>query len=75
MQLIIIIISYISMTSYAYAYIDPGAGSVIIQAILGFLAAIFAYVTFFWNKIKSMFNKIFKKNEKKPEDKKSAEKK
>ena len=69
MQFILIIISYISMTSYAFAYIDPGAGSVIIQAILGFLAAIFAYITFFWNKIKSMFSKIFKKNEKKPEDK------
>ena len=69
MQLIIIIISYISMTSYAFAYIDPGAGSVIIQAILGFLAAIFAYITFFWNKVKSIFSKIFKKTEKKPEDK------
>ncbi len=69
MQLIIIIISYISMTSYAFAYIDPGAGSVIIQAILGFLAAIFAYITFFWSKVKSMFSKIFKKNDKKPEEK------
>ena len=63
MQLIIIIISYISMTSYAYAYIDPGAGSVIIQAILGFLAAIFAYTAFFWNKMKSFFSKIFKKKD------------
>ena len=69
MQLIIIIICYISMTSYAFAYIDPGAGSVIVQAILGFLAAIFAYITFFWNKVKSIFSKIFKKTEKKPEDK------
>tara|TARA_B100001121_G_scaffold256504_1_gene234403 strand:+ start:173 stop:346 length:174 start_codon:yes stop_codon:yes gene_type:complete len=57
------------MTSYAFAYIDPGAGSVIIQAILGFLAAIFAYITFFWSKVKSMFSKIFKKNDKKPEEK------
>jgi hypothetical protein len=57
------------MTSNAFAYIDPGAGSIIIQAILGFLAAIFAYVTFFWNKIKSIFNRIFKNNDKKSKDK------
>ena len=51
---------FMLMTSQAYAYLDPGTGGFIIQAILGFVAAIFAYVTFFWNKIKSFFNKIFK---------------
>lgn len=69
MPFIIFIISYLTMTSNAFAYIDPGAGSIIIQAILGFLAAIFAYVTFFWNKIKSIFNRIFKNNDKKSKDK------
>ena len=57
------------MTGNAFAYLDPGSGGFIIQAILGFLAAIFAYVTFFWNKIKTIFNKFFKKNNKEPEDK------
>ena len=49
------------MSGNAFAYLDPGSGGFIIQAILGFLAAIFAYMTFFWNKMKSFLNKIFKK--------------
>ena len=57
------------MISNAFAYLDPGSGGFIIQAILGFLAAIFAYATFFWNKIKTFFGKIFKKYKKEPEDK------
>lgn len=52
---------YIIMTSNAFAYLDPGTGGIIIQAILAFLAAIFAYTTFFWNKVKSFFSKILKK--------------
>ena len=61
MQYIFIFIFYTSMSGTAFAYLDPGSGGFIIQAILGFLAAIFAYMTFFWNKIKSFLNKIFKK--------------
>jgi len=33
-------IFYISTTAYAHAYVDPGSGSVIVTAILGFFAAI-----------------------------------
>jgi uncharacterized RDD family membrane protein YckC len=51
------------MSGNAFAYLDPGSGGFIIQAILGFLAAIFAYMTFFWNKMKSFFSKIFKKKD------------
>ena len=51
------------MSANAFAYLDPGSGGFIIQAILGFLAAIFAYMTFFWSKMKSFFNKIFKKKD------------
>ena len=69
MPFILLIISYISMTGNAFAYLDPGSGGFIIQAIFGFLAAIFAYVTFFWNKMKTIFDKFFKKNNNEPEDK------
>tara|TARA_B100001094_G_C17917994_1_gene664490 strand:- start:614 stop:799 length:186 start_codon:yes stop_codon:yes gene_type:complete len=51
------------MSGNAFAYLDPGSGGFIIQAILGFLAAIFAYTAFFWNKMKSFFSKIFKKKD------------
>ena len=45
----------------AYAYLDPGTGSMIIQALLGVLAAIRAYITLYWRKFKNLINKIFQK--------------
>tara|TARA_X000000368_G_scaffold404532_1_gene380683 strand:- start:692 stop:895 length:204 start_codon:yes stop_codon:yes gene_type:complete len=45
----------------AYAYLDPGTGSMIIQALLGVLAAIGAYITLYWRKFKNLINKIFQK--------------
>ena len=45
----------------SYAYLDPGTGSIILQAILAFLAAVAAYTTFAWHKIKIFFSKFFKK--------------
>ena len=48
----------------AYAYLDPGTGSIILQAILGFIAASLATLSFYWGKVKLFLNKIFKKNKK-----------
>jgi hypothetical protein len=60
--LILYIISIIFYCTKAYAYLDPGTGSFILQAILGFLAAISAGFIYFWTKVKNFFLKIFKKN-------------
>jgi len=46
--------------SKAEAYLDPGTGSMIIQAIVALLAA----VGVFWRSILSFFRKIFKKEPK-----------
>tara|TARA_Y100000996_G_C22182087_1_gene503263 strand:+ start:210 stop:431 length:222 start_codon:yes stop_codon:yes gene_type:complete len=56
------ILSLILYSSNAYAYLDPGTGSFILQAIMGFLAAISAGFLYYWSKVKSFFLKIFKKN-------------
>ena len=45
----------------AYAYLDPGTGSLIFQAIFGLLAVIGAYITLFWRKFKDLVKKIFKR--------------
>ena len=45
----------------AYAYLDPGTGSIILQAILGFIAAAVASVSIYWTKFKLLLNKIFNK--------------
>ena len=50
----------------AHAYLDPGTGSLILQLILGGIAAFFAMIAAFFNKIKKFSKKAFniKKNKK-----------
>ena len=57
--LIILLIFF--LPSKAYAYLDPGTGSIILQAILGFIAAAVASVSIYWTKFKLLLNKIFNK--------------
>ncbi len=47
----------------AYAYLDPGTGSFILQAIIGFLAAVSAGFIYYWTKVKNFFLNLFKKKE------------
>ena len=49
--------------SKAEAYLDPGTGSIIIQAIVAALVA----GGVFWRNILSFFKRIFKKEKKEPE--------
>ena len=39
------------------AYIDPGAGSLLIQLLIGGLAGLAALVRFRWNRIRAAFSK------------------
>jgi len=54
------------MISNAQAYIDPGSGSIIIQAIIAVLATAGTTATIYWAKIKD----FFKKDKKDKKDKK-----
>ena len=60
---IILLINFFFINN-AFAYLDPGTGSIILQAILGAIAAGLSYCAFYWNKVKNFFKKIFKKKEK-----------
>ena len=63
---ILIILSIIMFPNYSYAYLDPGTGSIILQAIIGFLAASVMAISIYWSKFKSLISRIFnKKKEKK----------
>ena len=53
-----------TLVTPAYAYLDPGSGSIILQAILGFIAATVATMSFYWNKVKLFLRKFFKKENK-----------
>ena len=52
-------------TSSAHAYLDPGTGSIILQAIVGAFAAFVSTLYIFWEKVKIFFRKVFKKDNKK----------
>ena len=51
---------YSILTVNAYAYLDPGTGSLILQLILGGIAAFFAMISGYFTKIKILLKKIFK---------------
>ncbi len=50
--------------SYVNAYIDPGTGSIILQAILAFIAGAAATVSLWWGNLKMFIKKIFKSEKK-----------
>lgn len=52
------------LSNNAYAYLDPGSGTIILQAILGFLAAVLATASYYWTKLKIFFSKLLKKEKK-----------
>ena len=54
-------VSIIMFPEDAFAYLDPGTGSIILQAIMGFLAASITAISIYWSKFKSLISKLFKK--------------
>ena len=62
------IVTLIIFPTKSFAYLDPGTGSIILQAILGFIAATIASISIYWTKFKSLISKLFdkKKENKKP---------
>ena len=54
----------INLYSLAYAYIDPGSGSIIAQALMFIIAAFGVFYGYIKSKIKSVYNKFFKKKDK-----------
>jgi len=59
---IIIVLSSIFFPLRAYAYLDPGSMSFIIQIILAIIAGGIFGAKLFWKNIKSFFKNVFSKN-------------
>ena len=57
MYKLVIFIPLAVFTSPAAAYIDPGTGSLIIQSIIGAIAAIAVTMKLYWHKFKVFFKK------------------
>jgi hypothetical protein len=47
----------IAVSSPAHAYIDPGTGSLIIQSIIGAIAAVGVTLKLYWHKLKVLVSK------------------
>jgi len=54
-------IMYFGFQVNAYAYLDPGTGSIILQAIIAAIALVGSYVGFYWRKVKEFFKRLSKK--------------
>lgn len=66
-------ISILLITSPAYAYLDPGSGSVMLQALLAGTAGVAAVVRVYWQKLKSFFCKQESVDKKNKEDDQSSD--
>lgn len=44
-------------TAPAYAYLDPGTGSLILQAVIGVIAGALMALRIYWGRIKSLFKR------------------
>ncbi len=55
LQLFAAIIAVTAITNPAFGYIDPGSGSAIASAVIGFFVAIGLAVKTYWYKLKALF--------------------
>jgi hypothetical protein len=58
-------ITLMSLTSPAYAYLDPGTGSIIIQGLIAAVATSIAFLSVYWQKIKGYIEKKKSSNDSK----------
>ena len=52
----------------AYAYLDPGTGTLLLQELVAALAVAGAAIALYWNKLKSFFSSLKKKKNDKDYD-------
>jgi len=50
-----IVVACLSIASPAYAYLDPGTGSMLISAVLGIAAAVALALKMFWYRVTGLF--------------------
>ena len=46
----------------SYAYIDPGTGSMLVQAVLAAVAVASVSIGIFWRRIRSFLDRLFNRN-------------
>jgi len=54
-RIALVLVACLSIASPAYAYLDPGTGSMLISAVLGVAAALALAVKMFWYRLIGLF--------------------
>ena len=54
--------SHFVFVNHAHAYIDPGTGSMLIQALLAAIAACAVTIGIFWRRLKDFWRRLFGRN-------------
>jgi hypothetical protein len=54
---VIVFLFALSADRPAYAYLDPGTGSIVLQGILGGVVALTVTLKFYWHRIRSFFSR------------------
>jgi hypothetical protein len=54
-RITLVLVACLSIASPAYAYLDPGTGSMLISAVLGVAAAVALAVKMFWYRLIALF--------------------
>ena len=57
LKFLFLIFGLISYTSPAYAYLDPGTGSMLLQGLIAGLAVVMSMLSIYWQKVKAFFVK------------------
>jgi hypothetical protein len=69
MRTIVVTIALIfTLTVPAYAYLDPGTGSIVLQAIIGGVAMVGATISVYWRKVRKFAASLFSGRKKEPTD-------
>ena len=68
LKFLFLIFSLIAYTSPAYAYLDPGTGNMLLQGLIGGIAAVMAFLSIYWQKVKAFFSKEEADTDKAEED-------
>jgi hypothetical protein len=55
LRIALVLVACLSIASPAYAYLDPGTGSMLISAVLGVAAALALAVKMFWYRLVGLF--------------------
>ena len=65
-KIVILILTYLfCITSNANAYLDPGTGSIILSAIMAFIAGAAVTFSLWWMNFKIFIKKVFRLDKKK----------